>query len=155
MVRRDLPEVLGIERGEFEFPWALDDFVRCLRQRNCIGLVAETGDERNHGRVLAFTIYELHKTRLHLLNLAVAGHAQRSGVGQAILKKLKSRLSSQQCNRITLEVRETNLPAQCFFRSSGFRAVRVLREFYEDTPEDAYLMEFRLRTSPCSPCLRG
>ena len=37
---------------------------------------------------------------------------------------------------------ETNLPAQLFFKSVGFRAVSVLRKFYEDTPEDAYLMQF-------------
>ena len=44
-----------------------------------------------------------------------------------------------------LEVRETNLAAQLFFRGQGFRAVSVLREFYDDTPEDAYLMQYRYR----------
>ena len=28
MIRRDMPEVLGIEREGFEFPWLEDDFVR-------------------------------------------------------------------------------------------------------------------------------
>jgi len=42
-----------------------------------------------------------------------------------------------------LEIRETNLSAQLFFRALGFRAVSVLRDFYEDTPEDAYLMQYR------------
>jgi ribosomal-protein-alanine N-acetyltransferase len=44
-----------------------------------------------------------------------------------------------------LEVRETNLAAQLFFRESGFRAVSLLRDFYEDTTEDAYLMQYRYR----------
>ena len=44
----------------------------------------------------------------------------------------------------TLEVRETNLPAQLFFRAQRFKGVRVLRSFYEDSGEDAYLMQFRL-----------
>jgi ribosomal-protein-alanine N-acetyltransferase len=44
-----------------------------------------------------------------------------------------------------LEVRETNLAAQLFFKSMGFKAITVLHEFYEDTPEDAYLMQFRYR----------
>ena len=59
--------------------------------------------------------------------------------------KLIGKLSSQRRSRITLEVRETNLAAQLFFRSAGFRAVSVLRAFYEDTPEDAYLMQYRYR----------
>ena len=45
MIRRDMPEVLGIENSSFEFSWSEDDFIRCLRQRNCIGMVAEY-DER-------------------------------------------------------------------------------------------------------------
>ena len=60
MIRRDMPEVLSIEQEAFEFPWLDEDFTRCLRQRNCIGMVAEVGDS-----VVAFMIYELHRTRLH------------------------------------------------------------------------------------------
>ena len=55
--------------------------------------------------------------------------------------------SQQRRNRILLEIRETNLDAQLFFRDSGFRAISVLRDFYDDTTEDAYLMQFRYRPS--------
>jgi ribosomal-protein-alanine N-acetyltransferase len=138
MIRRDMPEVLDIERASFEFPWFEEDFIRCLRQRNCIGMVAEQGE-----RVVGFMIYELHKTRLHILNFAVASEFRRSGVGRQMIEKLVGKLSSQRRTRITLEVRETNLPAQLFFKAAGFRAVTVLRAYYEDSPEDAYLMQFR------------
>jgi ribosomal-protein-alanine N-acetyltransferase len=37
MIRRDMPEVLEIERQSFEFSWTEEDFLCCLRQRNCIG----------------------------------------------------------------------------------------------------------------------
>jgi ribosomal-protein-alanine N-acetyltransferase len=47
-------------------------------------------------------------------------------------------------NKLSLEVRETNLDAQLFFRRLGFQAISVLRDFYEETPEDAYLMEFEV-----------
>ena len=60
-----------------------------------------------------------------------AGVSSRSGV------------RSNRRNRIVLEVRETNLSAQLFFRQLGFRATGVLKGFYEDTPEDAFLMQFR------------
>lgn len=139
MIRRDMPEVLEIEQRSFEFPWSDDDFIRCLRQRNCIGMVAEHSE-----RVVGFMIYELHKSRLHILNLAVHPEFSRRGVGEQMIRKLISKLAPQRRSRIMLEVRETNLPAQLFFRQLGFRAVSLLREFYEDTPEDAYLMQFRL-----------
>ncbi|MBI3465076.1 MAG: ribosomal protein S18-alanine N-acetyltransferase [Planctomycetes bacterium] len=140
MIRRDMPEVLDIESEGFEFPWLEEDFIRCLRQRNCIGMVAEHED-----RVVGFMIYELHKTRLHVLNFAVNSAYRRRGIGQQMVAKLISKLSLERRTRIMLEVRETNLAAQLFFRSLGFRAVSVLRDYYDDTPEDAYLMQYRYR----------
>src|SRR4051794_21576805 len=139
MIRRDMPEVLQIEQESFEFAWSEEDFLRCLRQRNCIGMVAEQGE-----RVVGFMIYELHKAKLHILNFAVHPSCRRHGVGGQMVGKLVSKLSSHRRTRITLEVRETNLAAQLFFRAQGFKAVRVLRMFYEDSGEDAFLMQYRL-----------
>jgi [ribosomal protein S18]-alanine N-acetyltransferase len=140
MIRRDMPEVLAAEADSFEFPWLEDDFIRCLRQRNCIGMVAEHED-----RVVGFMIYELHKTRIHVLNFAVVKAYRHCGVGSQMIAKLIAKLSVQRRSRIVLEVRETNLDAQLFFRENGFRAVSVLRGYYADTPEDAYLMQYRYR----------
>jgi len=140
MIRRDMEQVLDIEQTAFEFPWSEEDFISCLRRRNCIGMVAERGE-----RVLGFMIYELHKTRLHLLNFAVARASRRTGVGSQMVDKLIGKLSSQRRTRLSLEVRETNLDAQLFFKGAGFRATSVLRDFYDDSPEDAYLMQYHHR----------
>lgn len=137
MIRRDMPEVLSIEQEAFEFPWSDEDFTRCLRQRNCIGMVAEVGDS-----VVAFMIYELHRTRLHVLNFAVRRSHRRLGIGTQMMGKLVAKLSVERRDRILLEVRERNLPAQVFFRSLGYRAISVLKDFYEDSTEDAYLMQY-------------
>jgi ribosomal-protein-alanine N-acetyltransferase len=139
MIRRDMPEVLQTEQESFEYSWTEEDFLRCLRQRNCIGMVAEQGE-----KVVGFMIYELHKAKLHILNFAVHPQFRRGGIGAQMVAKLISKLSSHRRTRITLEVRETNLGAQLFFRTQEFKAVRVLRSFYEDSGEDAFLMEYRL-----------
>jgi ribosomal-protein-alanine N-acetyltransferase len=131
-------QVMQIEQASFEFPWTEEEFIRCLRQRDCIGMVAERNEE-----VVGFMIYELHKTRIHILSFAVHPEFRREGVGKAMTEKLVSKLAYQRRNRIVLEVRETNLSAQLFFRQLGFRATGVLKDFYEDTPEDAFLMQFR------------
>jgi ribosomal-protein-alanine N-acetyltransferase len=146
MIRRDMAEVLEIEQTSFEFPWQEEDFVRCLRQRNCIGMVCEHDD-----RVVGFMIYELHKTRLHILNFAVASQYRRRRIGRQMVDKLAGKLAAARRSRILLEVRETNLAAQLFFKACGFRAVSVLREFYEDSPEDAYLMQYRYRPAAAIP----
>jgi ribosomal-protein-alanine N-acetyltransferase len=148
MIRRDMPEVLAIEAESFEFPWLEEDFIRCLRQRNCIGMVAEHDD-----RVVGFMIYELSKSRIQVLNFATAARYRRRGVGAQMIAKLIGKLSAQRRTRIALEVRETNLAAQLFFRENGFRAVSVLRNYYEDTPEDAYVMQYRLYQERAAPFL--
>ena len=141
MIRRDMPEVLQIEQGSFEFPWSEEDFIRCLRQRNCIGMVAE-----HDNRIVGFMIYELHKNQLHILNFAVRPDYRRRNVGRQMADKLIGKLSQQRRSRIVLEVRETNLVAQIFFKNLGFRAMSVLRDYYDDTTEDAYAMHYRLQS---------
>jgi len=138
LIRRDMPDVLGIERACFEHAWSEEDFLCCLRQRNCIGMVAE----QDH-QIVGFMIYELHKLTLRILNFAVDQESQRGGIGSRMIERLVDKLSQQRRREIILEVRETNLDAQLFFRSQGFRALGVLREHYDDTAEDAYSMIFR------------
>ena len=139
MIRRDMAEVLEIEQEAFEFPWSDDDFTRCMRQRNCIGMVAEMADS-----VVAFMIYELHRSRLHVLNFAVRRSHRRLGIGTQMMEKLVGKLTPERRSRVVLEVRERNLPAQLFFRTLGYRAISVLKDFYQDTTEDAYLMQYVL-----------
>jgi len=141
MIRRDMPEVLQTEAESFDYVWTEEDFLRCLRQRNCIGMVAEHNE-----RVVGFMIYELHKSRLNIVNFAVAAAYRRLGVGTQMVAKLISKLSSHRRTRISLVVRERNLPAQVFFRAQGFKAIKVLRGYYEDSGEDAYLMQYRIAT---------
>jgi ribosomal-protein-alanine N-acetyltransferase len=135
---RDRSAVLSIENEAFDNPWSHDDFIRCLQNRNCIGMVAE-----HDGRVVGYMIYELHQNRLHILNFAVSQGSRRAGIGRQMLEKLMGKLHPERRSRIMLEVRETNLAAQLFFRRFGFRAIRVLRNFYDDSPEDAYQMQLQ------------
>ena len=142
MIRRDMPEVLNIEHASFEFPLCEEEFLRVLRQRNCIGMVAELGE-----RIVGFMIYELHRNKIHILDFATHPDLRRQNVGRQMVDKLVSKLSSQRRNRIGLYLRETNLPAQFFFRVVGFRAVEVVREHFPDTGEDAYGMLYLLDES--------
>ena len=139
LIRRDMPEVLDIEQQSFEFSWTEEDFLCCLRQRNCIGMVAEC----DH-RIVGFMIYELHKAKLHVLNFAVDPEFRRNGIGSQMIEKLVDKLSQQRRQEIVLEVRESNLGAQLFFKQMGFKAVLVIRSHYDDTEEDAYVMRFAL-----------
>lgn len=138
MIRRDMPSILEIEHDSFEFPWNEEEFIQCLRQRNCIGMVAEIRDQ-----VVGFMVYQLHKDRLHLLNLAVHPNLRRAGIGRALIDKLIGKLATTPRTSVVVEVRETNIDAQLFFREFRFKAISVLQEHYFDTDEAAYVMEYR------------
>ena len=144
MVRRDMPEVLSIEIESFEFPWTEDDFMCCLRKRDCIGMVAEA--KRNE--IVGFMVYELRKTTIHLINFAVHSNWRRQSIGNQMMEKLITKLSQQKRQEITTEIRETNLSAQLFFRKCGFKATRTLHRYYVETPEEVYVMQYRHKTCP-------
>lgn len=139
MIRIDMPAVLSIEHGSFDFPRCEEEFLRALRRRNCIGMVAERG-----ASIAGFMVYELNRGSIDVLNFAVHPAFRREGVGAQMAAKLVGKLSPDRRTRLTIDVRETNLTAQQFFRVQGFRATRVIREHFRDTGEDAYVMTYTL-----------
>lgn len=143
MLRHDMPNVLAIENISFDYPWCEEEFLRALRQRNCIGMVAEIGE-----KIVGFMLYELHRDKIQVLNFATHPEFRRRGVGRQMAAKLVGKLSSQRRNRISLYVRETNLASHLFYRETGFRAMEVVREHYPDSGEDAYLMEYAMKSEP-------
>jgi ribosomal-protein-alanine N-acetyltransferase len=139
MIRRDLPEVLAIENVSFEFPWNEDDFTACLRERNTMGMVAEHGDQ-----VVGYMLYRTHDYKLHLLSIASHWQHRSCGIGLHLIEKLKSKLAFRRRNRITVDVRETNLSAQLFFKACGFEAVSVVKTPWPETSDDAYRLVYRV-----------
>lgn len=138
LIRRDMDEVLKIEWRSSPSPWSEEQFILVLRQRNCIGTVAVTG----HGVIAGFMVYELHKSTLRLLNLAVDPFHRRSLVGRQLIQRLQDKLKNQRRTLITADVRETNLSGQKFFAACGFRAEQVISEHFGDTGEDAYQFRY-------------
>lgn len=135
MIRRDVPEVLQIELGCSNHPWKEEDLLVLLRQRNCIGMVAEHGD-----RVVGFMVYELHRHHVDITRLCVSPKYMNTYIGSQMIKKLKDKLSSHRRTALHVTVRETDLRVQQFLRSHKFVARQVIRNHFEDTDEDGYFM---------------
>jgi ribosomal protein S18 acetylase RimI-like enzyme len=73
-----------------------------------------------------------------LLHIAIAPEWRRRGIGRLLIERFDPR-PRQATARIHARVPESHLPLQLLLHQSGYRAVRVLREYY--VTEDAYLME--------------
>ncbi len=136
LIRVDLNPVVRIESKSFEYPRAEEEIVAVMRQRNVIAQVAEIDD-----RVVAFFIYELHRDRIELLDLAVDPAFRGRGIGTQIMNKLKGKLGPRR-RSIVADVRETNMEALTFLSGQGFLAEKVRRRFFDDSGEDAFVMRY-------------
>lgn len=110
MIPHDMPEILDIEKTSFKEPWDEDDFLVHLRQRSCIGMVAEVGE-----KVVGFFTYKLEKDHLVLTKLAVHPDYRGQSIGQQCILKLQSKLSPQRRTHIVALVPESCLKTQGFF----------------------------------------
>jgi len=120
-----------------------------MRPTNRIGMVADSIGSSCGSSIYGFMIYDLLPGAIWLRHFAVDPPYRRLGVGRVMLArllgKLLSKLSHERRNKIMVTVRESNLPAQLFFREHGFRVRAIKREYYNDTGEDGYEMRFTLR----------
>lgn len=140
MIRRDMPEVLDIENSNY-FGWTEQEFLNCLKQKNCIGMVIENKD---NDKILGFVVYGLEKNSLEILNLSVHTMYRNKTIGKKLIEKLKNKLNSHKRTSLIANVRETNLDFQLFLKKMGFIATFVDRQFFDDTKEDAYFMKYQI-----------
>lgn len=140
LIRADMPSVMEIENRCFDHPWSEEEFLCALRDKRTIGVVYESANDLIYG----FMVYELDKSMLRLISIAVAPEVQGTGVGRAMVERLTDKLEQQNRRAVETLVRETNLGAQLFFSKLGFRAVECVRDAYSDGgKEDGILFRFK------------
>lgn len=132
MIQRDVPGLTA-----FAPDWPADRLLETLRDRTCIGMVADRGDD-----VQGFILYQLHATHLRLLGFAVRPDARRQGVGRALVDKLLFKVASHGRRSCVATVPETNLTALLFLRAMGFLATELQRGIYPDGSDAVRLTGF-------------
>lgn len=161
MLRRDMEEILAIERASFRVPWIEEDFRKMLGARDVVGQVAE-GLGEPESPVIGYVVYRLSPDGIELLNLAVHPEHRRRGIGRAIVGKLRDKLHTQRRPRLAVEVEDRNLAGHLFFRACGLRAICVVRGRYGES--DAYRFvvgctqrggDGLLHGRECGGCTRG
>ena len=135
-----MPRILQIERESYACPWDEDRFNECLGRRNCIAVVAERGED-----LVGYMIYELHKTKLQMLRLAVHPDFRCLGVGTRMVDRLKNKLSRDRRPHVLAHVDERNVQAQLFLRGMGFKAIQIVRPSWDqESNGDAYVMQYAI-----------
>jgi [ribosomal protein S18]-alanine N-acetyltransferase len=141
MARRDLVEILEIERVSFPSPWSRASFERELAATWALPAVAveETpGGERLVGYACAWNVAD----EVQLLTVAVHPARRRRGVGEALVRGVQEEAVARRARAVLLEVRVSNVPARRLYARLGFRPTGLRRGYY-GPGQDGVLMEWR------------
>lgn len=142
VVKSDVNQIYEIEKQCFAHPWTEKDFLQCFESRSKICKVIEEDKI-----IVGFIIYELKNKKFEIYNIAVLPEYQRKGYASALVKQLLDKLKNNNRTEIDVRICETYLSGHLFFKSLGFKAVDVKREFFKEGIEsfDAYVFNYSLK----------
>jgi [ribosomal protein S18]-alanine N-acetyltransferase len=135
----DLDEVMLIERSAFRYPWSARFFLQELQVQCARSILAEAD-----GKILGYILFWLLPGEIDVHNLAVHSGYRRRGIARSLLQEVIAEARAQSRARLTLEVRQSNLPAQKLYQSLGFVTIGIRKGYYSDDGEDAFAMALEL-----------
>ena len=132
----DLETIWKIEQISFAKPWSLASFQTELKDNEYARYFClELG-----GRVVGYMGLWFILDEGHITNIAIEPKYQGLGWGSYLLRSVMAEMRRQGMERMTLEVRISNGPAQALYQRFGFTVAGVRRKYYEDNGEDALIM---------------
>ena len=130
---KHLDGVEKIEKTCFAHPWSRKDL------KNQIGLdtshfLVATVD----GNVAGYMGLQIFGGEGYVTNVAVLPEYRKQGIAESLIREqMKNKMSF-----ITLEVRESNLPAISLYTKCGFKNVGIRPNFYSAPTENAIIMTY-------------
>lgn len=131
----DIPAVAALEAACFTAGADEALLRRMLADESHVILCAGEG-----GTLAGYAYYQFVADEGYVGNLAVAEEYRRRGVGRALTEAMCRSAREKGLAFLTLEVRESNLPARRLYESCGFCTAAVRKNYYERPREDAVLM---------------
>jgi [ribosomal protein S18]-alanine N-acetyltransferase len=145
MQMHDLDNVMQIEPTIYSYPWTRGNFSDSL-QNGYSGWVLE-----QNGEMICYSLLMMIMDEAHLLNLSVAKHRQKQGLGRYLLEHMIKIAKTHKALNMFLEVRPSNISAIALYENMGFCEISIRRGYYPADPkisetgrEDAILMGLAL-----------
>ncbi len=136
MRMEDLKAVLVIEGASFATPWSRQAFTAELRDNEYARyfcLVAA-------GQVIGYMGLWFILEEGHITNIALSPEYRGKGLGEFLIRSVMQTMNRDGMERMTLEVRESNLAARKLYERLGFITAGVRKGYYADNREDALIM---------------
>jgi ribosomal-protein-alanine N-acetyltransferase len=136
----DLDQVMKIERASFSSPWSYRFFMEELKAPCAHSLLAEVEEH-----VVGYIVYWILPHEVDVHNVAVERSYRRRGIGRLLLQSVIDEAEHDSLERVTLEVRKSNQPAQLLYERLGFTTRGIRKGYYSDNGEDAFIMVLDLK----------
>lgn len=133
----DLDSIWEIENTSFDHPYSRKFLQYLLSSDNTLNLVAETSR-----KVIGYSSLKIEGNLAHLLSIAVHPQKRREGIGSKLMQSMRKRLKNA-CERLFLEVRQSNKGAQKFYQKLGLQ-MRGRKKGYYSNGEDALIYSLSL-----------
>lgn len=134
MTLEDIPKVLEVDEKSFTKVWNEGMFSDEINKEYADYFVAEVVNE-----IIAYGgIWSIYETA-ELMRIAVAPDHRGHGIAKAIIERMITCAKSHGCERMMLEVRESNHSARELYKRCGFCEISIRKGYYDG--EDAVIME--------------
>lgn len=136
MLVSDLDSVLEIENECFTSVYNKEQYRYELEENSCAKLFVLEED----GKIVAFLDYWITFDMCQLSKIAVKNDCRRKGYGKQLMQYMIDDAIEEQCETISLEVRESNITAQKLYESYEFIEINKRKGYYSDNNETAIVM---------------
>jgi [ribosomal protein S18]-alanine N-acetyltransferase len=136
----DLDTVMQIEPTIYSHPWTRGNFSDSLNSGYSAWVLEE------NQTMIGYALMMLVMDEAHLLNLSIAKHQQKRGLGRYLLEHMMTIAKNHRAVNMFLEVRPSNISAIALYENIGFCEISVRRGYYpaKEGREDAVLMGLAL-----------
>ena len=135
MTSGHLDDVYIIETECFSHPWSRQSLEDELNNETSLFLVAKEENE-----VIGYIGMSVVIDEGYIFNVAVREKYRNKGVATALINELVTCGKKNSFSFITLEVRESNLPAISLYSKFGFVKAGERKDYYSNPKENAILM---------------
>ena len=126
-----------LERLCFSSPISKDMLLRMIKADDSVILTAKEGPE---GNILGYGGFQYVLDEGYIFNIAVFEEHRRKHAGKCIMEGLEEKARALGLSFLTLEVRQSNLPAIGLYSSMGYTEAGRRKGYYTLPKEDAVIM---------------
>jgi ribosomal-protein-alanine N-acetyltransferase len=129
-------DIMTVENLSFSIPWSRDAFIEEITRNKFAIYISAKLDDKVVGYGGMWKVID----EGHITNIAVHPEFRGNKIGSALLEELLTIAKNEGINKLTLEVRKSNLVAQKLYSKFGFLVEGMRKGYYSDNNEDALIM---------------